>query len=171
MWWKIGDFLLTVINTWLSLTGLCAEHRAAWKWSQHQVCALLKRVVVSHRAFHTSLGLHFSPTFTLQATGREGRSVQISQDEESGLTYRDPAAINLQSFSQHQSWVKKHRIFWLSLRSCSASQMAFLGQSKTQSTGAGGAGIQQPATDSCCSRNSFCSFGFLSSLACTNSSR
>lgn len=38
---------------------------------------------------------------------------------------------------------KKHRVFWLSLRSCSASRMPFLGESQTQSSGAGGAGIQQ----------------------------
>ena len=59
-----------------------------------------------HTAFHTSLGLHNNPIFTLQATGREKRSVKAPQDGESGSTYRGPAAINLKSFTQQQSWVK-----------------------------------------------------------------
>ena len=52
------------------------------------------------------LRLHYSPALTLQTTGREGRSVHTSQDDHSGLTYRYPAAINWQSFTQQQSQVK-----------------------------------------------------------------
>lgn len=43
--------------------------------------------------------------------------------------------------------------------------MTFLGQSKTQSPVAGGAGIQQPVTDPLWSKSTFHSPGFLSSLA------
>lgn len=103
------------IFCWLALTLDFLSHICVQGTELHGNGASTKSVPRS-KAFHTSLGLHCSPTFTLQATGREGMSVHTSQDEESGLTYRDPAAINLQSFAQQQRWVKKPQDFLTELQ-------------------------------------------------------
>lgn len=100
------------IFCWLALTLHFPSHLCVQSTELHGNGASTKSVPCSkvwlcpHTAFHTSLGLHNSPIFTLQATGREGRSVKAPQDEESGSTNRDPAAISLQNFTQQQSWVK-----------------------------------------------------------------
>lgn len=139
MWWKTRDFLLTGINTWVSLTLVCAEHRAAWKWSQHSVpCSEVWLCPIQP---FTSPGATLQPCFD-SPNHRERRKVCAHfTGWPLWVDIQISSCNKLAEFYPAAEPGKKHRNFWLSLRSCSASQKAFLGQSKAQRAGLEGQGF------------------------------